>query len=129
MVTVIATAKSTTTAPPAGTTSPKGQDASAGCPRVVLGRCGTLENCVVILHLVECCEKMGVCLDRQTNRFEEQVRDPILVVFDLHHFGYGVNSIVHVDAVENAVLGDMGICVLVEAPILWVTVSIKLEGT
>jgi hypothetical protein len=34
-----------------------------------------------------------------------------------------------VDAVENAVLGDMGICVLVEAPILWVTVSIKLEDT
>ncbi len=43
MVTVIATAASTTTAPPAGTTLPKGQDASAGCPRVVLGGCGTLE--------------------------------------------------------------------------------------
>ena len=72
---------------------------------------------------------MSGCLNRQTNQVEERVRDPILEVFDLHHFGYGVNSIVHVDAVENAVLGDMGICVLVEAPILWVTVSIKLEDT
>jgi hypothetical protein len=44
MVTVIATAASTTTAPPAGTTLPEGRDASAGCPRVVVGGCGTLEK-------------------------------------------------------------------------------------
>ena len=63
------------------------------------------------------------------NRVEERVRDPILIILDLHHLGYGVNSIVHVKAVENVVLGDMGSCVLVKAPILWVTVSIILEGT
>ena len=37
MVTVIATATSTTTASPARTTAPKGRDASAGCPRVLVG--------------------------------------------------------------------------------------------
>ena len=59
MVTVIATAVSTTTAPPAGTTSPEGQDASAGCSRVVMGGCGTLESCGVVLHLVKSCEELG----------------------------------------------------------------------
>ena len=54
---------STTTAPPAGATSPKGQDASAGCPRVVKGGCGTLESCVVVIHLVKSCEEMGVSVD------------------------------------------------------------------
>ena len=44
---------STTTTPPAGTSSSKGRDAPAGCPRVVPGGCGTLESCVVVLHLVK----------------------------------------------------------------------------
>ena len=83
----------------------------------------------MLLHLIECCELMGGGLDRKVNQVEERVRDPILVVLDLHQFRDWVNSIVHVEAVENVVLGDMGSCVLVEAPILWVTVSIKLEGT
>ena len=60
MVMVIATAASITSAPPARTTLPKEQDASAGCPRVVLGGCGTLEHCIVILHLVKCFEQMGL---------------------------------------------------------------------
>ena len=64
MVTVIATAASTTTAPPSGTTLPEGRDASAGCPRVVVGGCGKFEIGVVILQLVECFENMGVSLDR-----------------------------------------------------------------
>ena len=88
-----------------------------------------LEYCVVVFHLVKCCEKMRVCLDQKANRVEERVRDPILIVFYLHHLGFRVDSIVHVEAVENVVLGNMGSCVLVKAPILWVTVPIILEGT
>ena len=72
---------------------------------------------------------MRGCLDQQTNRVVEWVGDTILVVFDLHHFEYRVNSIVHVKAVENVVLGHVGNCLLVKAPILGVTVSIKPEGT
>ena len=49
---VIATL-STTTTPPAGTSLPKGQDASPSCPRVFIGGCGLFESCVVVLHLVE----------------------------------------------------------------------------
>ena len=129
MVTVIATAASTTTASPPGTTSPEGRDASAGCPRVVVGGCGTLENCVMVLHLVESCEEMWVSRDRQANQVVERVRDPILVVLDFHHFRYWVNSIVRVEAVEDVVLGHMGNRVLVKAPVLGVAVSIKSEGT
>jgi hypothetical protein len=129
MVMVIATAASTTTALPAGTTSPKGQDASAGCPRVVVGGCGTLENCVMVLHLVESCEEMWVSRDRQANRVVERVRDPILGVLDFHHFRYWVNSIVRVEAVEDVVLGHMGNRVLVKVPVLGVTVSVKSQGT
>ena len=84
MALVIATALSTTTTPPARTTSPKGQDAYAGCPRVVKGRCGTLESCVVILHLVKSREKVRASLDRQTDRVEVRVRDPVLIVLDFH---------------------------------------------
>ena len=54
---------STTTMPPAGTTPYEGQDASAGCPGVVVGRCGLLESCIELLHLVEGCELIGVDLD------------------------------------------------------------------
>jgi len=72
---------------------------------------------------------MGSCLDQKANQVEERVRDPILVVFNLHHLGYRVDSIVHVEAVENVVQRNMGSFVLVEAPILGVTVSVILEGT
>ena len=71
---------------------------------------------------------MGVCLNQQANRVVERVSDSILIVFDLHHFGYKVNSIVHVEAVENVVLGHVGCRVLFKAPIPWVAVSIILEG-
>ena len=50
---LVIAATSTTTTPPAGTTAPKGQDASLGCPRVVTGGCGLFESCVVVLHLVK----------------------------------------------------------------------------
>ena len=75
---------STTTTPPAGTSSSKGQDAPAGSPRVVKDGCGTLESCVVVLHLVKSCELIGVSLNRQTDRVGVRVRDPILIVFDFH---------------------------------------------
>ena len=75
---------STTTTPPAGTSFPKGQDAPLGCPRVVKGKFGTLESCVVVLHLVKSCELIRAGLDQQTDRVEVRVQDPILIVLDFH---------------------------------------------
>ena len=63
------------------------------------------------------------------NQVEGRVSDPVLIVVDLHHLGYGVNSIVHVEAVENVVLGHVGSRVLAKAQIPWVAASIILEGT
>ena len=47
----------------------------------------------------------------------------------LHYFGHRIDSIVHMKAVENVVLGHVGRCVFFKAPILGVTVSVKPEGT
>jgi hypothetical protein len=54
---------STITTPSARTTSSKGQDASPGCTRVVKGGCGSLESCVMVLHLVKCGKQMMAGLD------------------------------------------------------------------
>ena len=88
-----------------------------------------LEYCIVILHLVKCCEKMRGCLDQQTNQVEEQVSDPVLIVFDLERFGHSVNFIIHMKCVECVVGGNMGGCILVKTPGLRVAVSIIPEVT
>ena len=79
--------------------------------------------------MVKGCEKMGASLDRKTDRIEVRVLDPILIVFDLHCFGYWVNSIISMEAVEDVVLGHVGNRVFVEAPVLGVTVPIISEVT
>lgn len=120
---------STTTTPPAGTSLPKGQDAPAGCPRVVKDECGTLESCVVVLHLVKSCELVRVSLDRQTDRVEVRVRDPILVVLDFRRFGQSLNVVIHMEAVEDVVGGHVGSRVFVKTPGIGVTIAIIFEVT
>jgi hypothetical protein len=120
---------STTTTPPTGISSPEGQDALAGSPRVVKDRCGTLESCVVVLHLVKKCEKIRVSLNRQTDRVEDRVQDPILVVLDFHRFGQSLNVVIPMEAVEDVVGGHVGNHVFVETPGLGVAVAIIFEVT
>ena len=115
---------STTTTPPAGTTSPEGQDAPSGCPGVVKDGCGTLESCVVVLHLLKSCELIRVSLNRQTDRVEVRVRDPVLVILDFHQFGQSLNVVIHMEAVEGIVGGHVGSRVFVETPGLGVDVAI-----
>ena len=52
-----------------------------------------------------------------------------MIVLDFDHFGYMVNSIFRVEAVEDVVLGHMSNGVLAKVPVLEFTVSFKLEGT
>ena len=126
---MVTPSSSTITAPLAGTTSPKGRDASAGCSGVVIGGCGTLESRIKFLHLVKGCELAGVSMNLQLDRMKQLIQDTILEVLYLHCFVERFNTVIHMECVEGVVGGHVGSRVLIETPVLRVTGAVELEVT
>jgi hypothetical protein len=84
----------------------------------------------MVFDFVESREEVRASLDRQTDGVKRRVRDPILVIiFDLKGLGHSVNLIIHMKCVEGVVGSNVGSCVLVKVPVLWVTLPIKFEVT